>query len=180
MMLRSNNGITDSPASHTMSVFHENGLTRHPPAGQSTLAQQWTCPHRHGAGLWPSSSSGSSSRFDRSQNVADSLSYFIECREKRPVTVCEKCQQISWNAQWRGKWKSDPYIQDRITTKSWPVLPIGRSNHNIRFQWNQLIMSAVILLTHTHTHTHDDITSTTSLALDRRNYYLLFIIYLSQ
>jgi len=35
---------------------------------------------------------------------------------------------------------------DRITTKSEPVLPIGRPKHNTEFQRNRLITFAIILL----------------------------------
>jgi len=41
-------------------------------------------------------------------------------------------------------------LKDRIVTKSLSVVPIGRPNHKIKFQWHWLITFAVILLTDTH------------------------------
>jgi len=44
------------------------------------------------------------------------------------------------------KW-SGIRIRDRITTKSYSVLPTGRPNHNTKFQWDRMIIFAVILHT---------------------------------
>ena len=47
-------------------------------------------------------------------------------------------------------------IQDRITTKSKPILPIGRPNYNTEFSWNQLTTFAVIIHTNTQTDRQTD------------------------
>ena len=46
--------------------------------------------------------------------------------------------------QRRGKWKSDPESVCWIGSPS-KVFPIGRTNHNIKFQWHRLITFTVIL-----------------------------------
>jgi len=74
---------------------------------------------------------------DRSQNVVDSLR--CRCQSLRWVSWksagncmrnANKSQKISYSAMMRDveKW-SGIGIRDRINTKTWSVLPIGRSNH---------------------------------------------------
>jgi len=52
------------------------------------------------------------------------------------------------------KW-TEIRIREQMTIKSWTILPIGRLNHIVEFQWNQVITFAVILLTDTQTQTHN-------------------------
>jgi len=47
-------------------------------------------------------------------------------------------------------------IQNHINTKSQSVLLIGRPSHNTKFQWNQLITFAVIVLTERHKELQND------------------------
>jgi len=51
------------------------------------------------------------------------------------------------------KWSGIRIRDPMITTKSKSVLPIGRPNHNTKFQWNRLITFVVILLTDTERQT---------------------------
>ena len=62
----------------------------------------------------------------------------------------QDCPKMAYSAKVRQveKW-SRIHIWDWIITKSWEILPTGRPNHNIKFQWNRwlLITYDVILLT---------------------------------
>jgi len=67
----------------------------------------------------------------------------------------EKCQSDTSIPQWSGKWISDP--ESVSGTKSYLVFPIGRSNHDIKFQRNRLITFEVILHTVRQTKRRDPI-----------------------
>ena len=121
---------------------------------------------------------------NQSQNVVDSL----PCRRQSFRRVswksagdcmrnANKSAKIRYSTMVREveKW-SGIRTRDRITTKSWTVLPTGRPNYNIKFQWNRLITFAVILLTERQRDRQtqqmtDKLTWSNNLRLGGRNNY---------
>jgi len=85
-------------------------------------------------------------------------------RDNNAITDLLKSPITQWwgrNGGEMEKW-SGIRIWVRSPTKSQSVLPIGRPNHNVKFQWNRLVIFSVILLSEWHT---DGQRTTTNLRL---------------